>query len=566
MLKKIKSAKNVHVVGVSGAEGAAVALFLKKLKVNFTAHDFSEKSKFERHFKTNHFGYPAAKREKMLKGLLRPTGQIHFKNSYLESIESADLVFVSQNWEAYLPNQKLKKIFAKNPAKFATITQLYFQLFPGKIIAISGTNGKSTTAKLIAEIMKLSRQKKMSSGQQVADKNICQACSSESVATDEGRVDKSSRQTWFTGNDRRNIQILDCLDKWTKNDWLTIEVSNRQLKFPFGRAPDIGVILNVSPNHLNEYGGSFSAYRKGKFRLIGQQTKNEISVLNYDNPITRQFLKTTKGAPLPYSIRQKLSTGVYVENNWIVDKSESVQWTHGGQKTLSSRQLAGSLVTKSAGVLAKADPSAVAWEAKAEHVPGKKLCRVDNQICPVNKICLLGEHNLSNILAAAAATLAAGVDRKIICEAVSNFRGIPQRLELVSEKRGVKFINDSASTTPESTIAALRSFPEKSVNLIAGGDPKGVDYSVLSHEIKRRKVKVTLLESPLASILEKLLKKENVRFEVVKTLQEAVRISAKNAAKGECVLLSPAAAWFCYFAGKIPLGGRGFEKFVETLV
>ena len=68
-----------------------------------------------------------------------------------------------------------------------------------------------------------------------------------------------------------------------------------------------------------------------------------------------------------------------------------------------------------------------------------------------------------------------------------------------------------------------------------------------------------------ANVLGKLLKRGKVGFKVVKTLQEAVKISAKNAAKGECVLLSPAAAWFCYFAEKIPLGGRGFNKFVEML-
>ena len=214
MLARIKSAKNIHVVGVSGTEGAAVALFLQKLKLNFIAHDFAASNKFERSFKANHFGYPTNKRERMLKSVLR-LKDLRLQEKYLVGIEKADLIFVSQNWEAYLPNRKLNKIFQKSPDKFSTITQLYFQLFPGKIIAINGTNGKSTTAKLVSEIMLSSRQ---------------------------GVKSKS----YFTGNDRRNIQILDCLDKWTSSDWLTIEVSNRQLKFPLGRSPEIGVILNVT--------------------------------------------------------------------------------------------------------------------------------------------------------------------------------------------------------------------------------------------------------------------------------------------------------------------------------
>ena len=294
------------------------------------------------------------------------------------------------------------------------------------------------------------------------------------------------------------------------------------------------------------------------------------AVLNHDNLSTRQFLEKTKATPLPYSTDRKLSTGVYIDDNWIVDKNKSVQWTSSRQKPLSSRQAVDKKKCPVDKIICRS---------------GSKQ-RVDNQICPLDKICLLGKHNLSNILAAVAATLTAGVSKKIICDVVSRFRGIPQRLELVSKKGSVKFVNDSASTTPESTIAALRSFPKNSINLIAGGDTKGMNYTTLAREIQTRKVRITLLESPLASILKKLLKKEKVSFEIVKTLQEAVKISAKNASlsakvlseaervtrvgakteKGNVVLLSPAAAWFCYFAEKIPLGGRGFEKFVKTLV
>ena len=90
-----------------------------------------------------------------------------------------------------------------------------------------------------------------------------------------------------------------------------------------------------------------------------------------------------------------------------------------------------------------------------------------------------------------------------------------------------------------------------------------MDYAKLASTIRRKKVRVVALKSPLGSILKKSLKSN---LKIVETLQEAVKISAKNAKEGEIVLLSPAAAWFCYFAGKIPLGGRGFEKFVRTLV
>lgn len=486
MLAQIKSAQNIHVVGISGTEGAAIAAFLQSLGVNFVAHDFSEEKSFRRNFNANHFGYLASKREKLLKKLLA-NKSICFQQNYLKNIEKADLIFVSQNWEAYSPNQKLKTIFKKNSDIFATITQLYFQLFPGKILAVTGTNGKSTTTKLIAEIMLSSRQV----------------------------VDKSSGKIYFTGNDRRNVQILDQLKNWRKTDWLVIEASNRQLKFPLGRAPKIGVVTNVSPNHLNEYIGGFSAYKRGKFQLVANQTKDDVAVLNYDNIITKGFAKKVKSATKMFSTSTSLSTGVYIDKDWIVEKRHAVDST--------------------------------------------------SKICPLDKIKVLGEHNLSNILAAVAATRSAGISAKIICAAIAKFRGIPQRLEVVLEKSGVRFINDSASTTPESTIAALKSFPAGSVFLIAGGESKGMDYATLAHEIKRQKTRVILLESPLAKILGSELHKEKISFTLVKTLQEAVKISAQNAAKGDSVLLSPAAAWFCYFAGKIPLGGRGFEQFVKAL-
>ena len=503
MLERIKAAKNIHVVGVSGTEGAAIATFLTNFGVGFVAHDFSEEKAFQRNFNANHFGYLASKREKVIDKILQHK-PIYFQKNYLDGIERADLIFVSQNWEAYSPNQKLKAVFQKNPHIFATITQLYFQLFPGKILAVTGTNGKSTTTKLIAEIMLSGRQ------------------SSKRVDTSRQTVDKKSGKIYFTGNDRRNIQILDQLKNWRKTDWLVIEVSNRQLKFPLGRAPKVGVITNVSPNHLNEYIRGFSAYKSGKFRLIAEQKKGDIAVLNYDNIVTKNFIKKARASSKPFSTKNHLSTGVYIDNGWIVEKRQAVDLPRRG----GARQ---------------------------------------TRICPLDKIKVLGEHNLANILAAVAATRSAGVSAKVICAAIAKFRGIPQRLEVVLERNGVKFINDSASTTPESTIAALKSFPKGSVQLIAGGESKGMDYTMLTREIRRQKTHLVLLESPLAEILGPKLRKEKISFTLVKTLQEAVKISAQNAVKSDAVLLSPAAAWFCYFAGKIPLGGRGFEQFVKTL-
>ena len=478
MLDRIKNARNIHIIGISGTEGSAIALFLQKQKIPFTAHDFSEEKRFKRNFLSNHFGIPAKKRQEMLIKIEKLNNHICFKENYLKGVEKADLIFVSQNWEAYKKNRKLQKLFTKYPHKFATITQFYFQFFPGKIIAITGTNGKSTTAKLIAEIMQ-----------------------------------KSNRQSWFTGNDRRNIQILDSINKWKKDDWLVVEVSNRQLKFDLGRAPDIAVITNVTKNHLSEYGGSFMKYKNCKYSLINNQDKSQVAVLNYDNSTTKSFAKKLKSTHLFFSTMQKLSRGLFISDKKIVF-----------------------------------------CDKKTTHV------------LPVDKISLLGDHGLSNTLAAVTATRMAGVTWPIIRKAIASFRGIEQRLELVAKKRGVNFINDTAATTPESTIAAIKSFPKNTVHLIAGGDAKGMNYNLLVKEIKNRGVQTVLLKSPVASLLSKELRKLRIKFKLVKTLQEAIKTTSQFAKKGDYVLLSPSAAWFCYFKGKIPLGGRGFELFIKKLV
>ncbi len=479
MLARLSTARQIHIVGMSGTEGTAVALYLTKLGLPYTGHDFSTKAKFKRSFAATHLGLSPSAREKTFTKLWSQRQQIHFQADYLKGIGKADLIVVSQNWEAYPPNRKLKAIYKRNPERFLTITQLYFALWPGQILAVTGTNGKSTTTKLISKIVQASRQK-----------------------------------CYFTGNDRRNVQILNSLDKICVQDWLVIEVSNRQLKFPLDRAPDIGVITNVTRNHLDEYGGSFAKYKAGKYSLIAQQTKNQIAVLNQDDTATRSFVKRVKSTVLPYSVESKLRRGVYLSNKFIVHKDQ-----------------------------------------------------LTTRVLPIEQIQVSGRHNLSNICAAIAATRAAGISWSVIRKAVAEFKGIPQRLERIAVKRGVAFINDTASTTPESAIAALEAFPAGSIHLIVGGDPKGMDYTPLARAIKQQEIRsLTLIQSPAAAALKKLVvEKSKLEISTVPDLKTAVSQSFERARKGEFVLLSPAAAYFCYFKGKIPLGGRGFDLFVQQL-
>lgn len=466
-------------MGVSGSEGAAVALFLARQKIPFIGYDFAPLASLEKNFNANHLGYTKAAKKKVFEQLWALREQFACDQNYLKNIANADLIFVSQNWEAYPPNAPLKKLFARAPEKFATLTQLYFALFPGKILAITGTNGKSTTSKLTAEIMLTSRHR-----------------------------------TYFTGNDRRNVQILDQVDKWTPRNWLVIEVSNRQLKWPLPRPPEIGVITNVTRNHLDEYGGSFARYAAGKLSLIKNQQKQYFAVLNADDRVTAGFAKKIASTPLFFSTH-----GAVAEGAWVAD---GVLWHRSGEKPT-------------------------------------RICRVDD-------LQIRGNHNLANALAALTATRAAGVDWTTIRRNLKAFRGLPQRLEIIAKRGKIQFINDTASTTPESTIAALSSFPAGSVHLICGGDNKGMTYHTLAAAAKKWQLKsVVCLQSPVASELARLLGKQRIAVEIVTDLPAALRAIHPRAMAGDTVLLSPAGAYFCYFAKKIPLGGRGFEQFVKAL-
>jgi len=479
LINRIRAVGNIHIVGISGSEGAAIALFLADLKVHFTGHDFTTKSKFKKTIAASHFGIPAGKRDKITEKLWQLRNQVHFQDQYLAGIGKADLIFVSQNFTGYSANKKLCKIYRQSPAKFLTLTQLYFQLFPGKIMAITGTNGKSTTSRLIADIMQASRL-----------------------------------TSYFTGNDRRNVQILDRHAKWTKQDWLVVEVSNRQLNFPLGRSPDIGVITNVTDNHLDEYGNSFAKYKSCKLSLIKQQNKQQIAILNQNNPATRSFAKRIKSQIQFFSIKNQIDRGVYLDDDSIVYSNKTKM-----------------------------------------------------NVTSTCQIKILGQHNLENVMAAIAATRSAGVDWTTIRKVVKKFRGISGRLEKIAIKRGVTFVDDSSSTSPDSGIAAIQSFGRESVHLIAGGDPKGINYAKFAASCKQQKLlSTTLIDSPAGRAMAKEFKKRGIPYSFRPAFRQAVQHAAASAKRGEVVLFSPTAAWFIYhIVNKIPGGGKGFAEIVAKL-
>lgn len=450
--------KNIHIIGFAGTEGAALLNYLsqKHPKAQITAHNFCPEQQFLKHFRNAHLAL--GKQESLAAGkaiLDIETVEYCFQDRYLEGIEEAEIIYVPQSWYLYPENEGLKA----HKDKFRSITRLYFDLFPGKIIGVTGSNGKTTTTNLIAQIMK-----------------------------------QAFPSTLFSGNDRRSSQVLDQIENADENDWLVLEISNRQLMVDLGKSPDISVITNITPNHLNEY-ENFAEYAAGKASLLQYQKENQWSVLNLDDKECKKLIEIDGGETMPFSTDEDLSRGVFEQFGNIVIK----------------------------------------------HAEGEEV------VMPVSEFPLKGKHNLSNALAAVAACHLAGVAVEEIAQTLRSVEAIPQRMELVDTVKGVEYYNDSASTVPESTIAALESLKTDTnrVFLIAGGRSKGSDYTELSQSILETVEQFFLIKSPLEEDL------ESIDSTPCENLQEALQKASEQAQEEDVVLFSPAAEYFVYFKDKI---------------
>jgi UDP-N-acetylmuramoylalanine--D-glutamate ligase len=245
----------VHVVGAGSVEGAHLLLFL--LEHGFTrlvGHDFSTPEAFPRAFSRVHVGWPVEERRRMLDRLLAGV-EMRYQDAYLRDIASAEAIAVTQGWYLYASN----RLLASSPElreRFFSLIQLYLGLAPGPVIGVSGSQGKSTTTRLLRDML-------------VAD----------------------GRDVIYAGNDRHSRQALDRLEQADAQTHLVLEISNRHLKM-LHRSPHVGVLTNVYPNHLDEHGG-WEGYVEAKAALLRYQRETDIAVLNADLEVTRSLAAVT---------------------------------------------------------------------------------------------------------------------------------------------------------------------------------------------------------------------------------------------------------------------------------
>lgn len=495
-LERLRDAE-VHVVGLAGTEGAAIARFLASRGFSRVhAHDIARGAELERAFSQVHVGLPRPEREALWRELVGLDIDRHTGPDYLAGIEHADAIFASQGWYLYPANRPALDRAREAGTPFFGLMHLYFGLAPCRTVAVTGSNGKSTTSRLVEHFLR-----------------------------------RSGLRTWYAGNERRSVQVLDRLDEMRPEDLLVLEVSNRHL-VDISPQPDIGVVTNVLPNHLAEHGGSFDEYRLTKRRLIERQRPDQVCVLNADDPASDGLEAGTLGRALRFSIRRRLEAGAWIEEGRVRVCLDSA----GGSGLPDGVVDAG----------------------------------------PVDALPLPGRHNVENLLAAALAALAAGAPAEAISRAVPTFRGLRHRIQLVWAAGGVEYYDDLNATSPQATIAAIEALAprpsdpapstERRLVLIAGGDDKGLDMRPLAESIRRSVRRLVLLPGEGSAAVERALAAdpgaEGVTIERFVDFATAVDEVVRGARPGERVLLSPACPGF--FSHNY--GGPGHETGFRALL
>jgi UDP-N-acetylmuramoylalanine--D-glutamate ligase len=428
--------KKVLVVGL-GRSGLAAALFLRRKGAQVTVSDVRS----------------AAALGKEIPALLDEGIMVEAGGHGLLTFRRQDLIVVSPGVPLDTPELMQVRNFG---LPVIGEVELASRFLIGRTLAITGSNGKTTTTSLCGEILTAAFPHVQVGG------NI-------------------------------GVPVIALVDQSREDGWSVLEVSSFQLETTFEFRPDIAVILNITPDHLDRH-GSFENYIAAKERIFANQGTEDALVLNADDEVAMRGAARAKSRVFWFSRTRIIRQGAFVHDGSI--------W----------------------------------FRATEQSAP--------EFILKVNTIPLKGLHNVENVLAAVCSARLAGVAPEIIRDAVQRFRAVEHRLEFVANVNGVDYYNDSKATNVDAALKAIEAFPA-GIHLILGGKDKGSDYRVMRPLIQERVKAIYTIGAAAAKIITHL---EGAAPIVDSgTLDVAVAKAADAARLGDIILLAPACSSFDQF-------------------
>jgi len=428
--------KKVLVVGL-GKSGLAAALFLRRRGAQVTVSDVRS----------------AEALGKDIPALLDEGIMVEAGGHGLLTFRRQDLIVVSPGVPFDTPELVQVKSFGLPIIGEVELAARYLK---GKTLAITGSNGKTTTTSLCGKILEAGNLPVQVGG------NI-------------------------------GLPVIALVDDSRDDGWSVLEVSSFQLETTYEFRPQIAVILNITPDHLDRH-GNFENYAAAKEKIFANQTAEDALVLNADDDVASRSAARAKSRVYWFSRTRVVRQGAFVHDGAIVFRAS--------------------------------EQSTPEFILKVEDIP------------------LKGHHNVENVLAAVCAARLAGVSADAIRSAVESFRAVEHRLEFVANISGVDYYNDSKATNVDAAMKAVASFPS-GIHLILGGKDKNSDYRLLRPLIQERVKAVYTIGSAAEKIFTHL--EGSAPIVSAGTLGQAVTKASEAAQPGDVVLLAPACSSFDQF-------------------
>lgn len=351
--------------------------------------------------------------------------------------------------------------------------ELAYAFSRGQIVGITGTNGKTTTTALTGQIIK-----------------------------------EYNNDVYVVGN--IGIPYTQVVNN-TKDDSVTvIELSSFQLETIHDFRPNVSMILNITPDHLNRH-HTMENYIAAKENITLNQTSSDTCILNYEDEVLRKFGGSLESNVIYFSSARKLDRGIYLDGDMIC------------------------------------------------YSDGDNVIRIVN----TGDMNIIGTHNHENAMAAIAAGIAMNIPIDCIRKAVKEFVAVEHRIEYVATKKGVKYYNDSKGTNPDAAIRGIRAMQSPTV-LIGGGYDKDSEYDEWIKSFDGKVKKLILIGQTAQKIAETCEKLGFKDYVITDTFESAMDIARTTAVEGDCVLLSPACASWGMFKN-YEERGRIFKDIVKAM-